>query len=100
VSEHTELVGDEHGFGQLMQGDTVVREVRYDIWVDQVFHQPLPDALPTPGLRTIRGSIRPLEGARLDDLMRQEFTLLLQNGKRLKLQLGPGGRIYPRGDLS
>lgn len=96
VSTFNKRVEELTGLGTLMRGDTVLHEVTYNIRVYQRFHQESRDAQPTPGIRNVLGSIFFSDDARY---VGQDLTLRLDDGRRLNLQLGPGGRIYTRGDL-
>ena len=82
-----------------MRGETVLHDVRYHITVYQEVHRPRPDMPPTLGMPEIRGSISPIGEVRPSALMRQEFTLHLDDGRRLDLHLGPNGEILPRSEI-
>jgi DNA-binding response OmpR family regulator len=96
VSKHEELVEQITGIGRLMRGDTVLREVTYRIRVYQTFRQASRDAQPTSGLQHVQGDISFSDAARRVDIEGQDLTLRLDDGRRLNLQVGPGGRIYTR----
>jgi hypothetical protein len=99
VNTFNKRVEELTGIGTLMQGDTVLLNVTYHLRVYQTFYQASRDAQPTPGVRNVQEKISFSNDARHSDLEGQDLTLGLDDGKRLNLQLGPGGRIYTRGDL-
>ena len=82
-----------------MQGDTALHEVTYHIRVYQTFRQASQDAQPTSGLQHVQGHICLSDDVRWFDIEGQDLTLRLDDGRRLNLQVGPGGRIYTRGLL-
>lgn len=53
-----------------------------------------------PGLRNVEGFISGLDEAQLEDLVGQDLTLLLADGRKLDLALDFNGQIIPRGPLS
>jgi hypothetical protein len=96
MGKYTEVVDRKHGEGKLMKGDKLFHRVTYDITVCQVFHTTLPSEPPTPGLQDIQGTVFLLDDAGTLSLMRQDFTLVLQDGTKMDLQLGLNGEILTR----
>jgi len=90
------VVDRKHGEGKLLQGDTVLHEVTYSIIVYQEFYETLPHQPPIPGLMDIQGTISFKDDVPHPALMRQVLTLVLQDGTKMDLQLGPNGEIITR----